>query len=351
MSGQRQTIEPGYVVTDELLQRIADQAALGADLEMGALLRTGANGGVLPLGMRLLGRLDYPTESGQVAAKLVGSTRRDLAYLTLTRTSTTASRKFKDPTTGEVSTQTLPWYSDVSVTINIAQGTAGGAAATLPADTATAWNLPLCWIDLPAAAYALGGALDQDWITQCWERAWFEPVARTYEKYTVGAFDATIQHATTLDVSTRNPANLKIAVPVKLLDTAPTGSYAGAVLDTRHDWRGRMVRFSVIGTGLNGGARGALDVSDVPSDLHGTSQWMFVGHDVSGATVGVDIGGTNGAVLVKDASAAATRHAHLEVNASGHLKFHIKPLAGNAVTAGGEYYWVEVEASHPFVGA
>jgi hypothetical protein len=394
MSGVQQIWQPGYPVTDEELERMADQAARAGDDELSCLLenRTGdklviplvlrstnqssfkephsaqlinapsGNTGYVRLGRAQTGALfvqrsatkngfvtslvgmlsnsilETQLASGSFAANSSGSPRTDAVYAQLTRvTGVTGSRKFKDPTTGAVSTQLLTLSTEARVTLAVAQ-----TSATAPADTATAFNFLLARVTLPNG-YALNQEVQQSWVEQAWTRGGLQRrLIPDYDQFTF-APDGRVSLATTY-TGDRNPTGIRIGVPIKV---AVGGGGNAAVLDSFHDWRGRMLR-----------ARLTRATSMGAGVLYPALQSQTVG----GASVKLDSG------LVFTGAGVANPHAvdgfwfastpegyqaHLQVRSSdGALMLAFRDPAGTGNVGdppNGDHYWVEVTASHPMI--
>jgi len=103
-----------------------------------------------------------------------GGTRTDQVYASITITPTTGIRKRKDPTSAIVGSAPATIYETPVLSIGIAQGTSGGAAGTVPADSATVYNFPLAAVTLPGA-YVNTTPIGQTMIAQNYERGWIPP--------------------------------------------------------------------------------------------------------------------------------------------------------------------------------
>lgn len=156
-----------------------------------------------PRAVELSATLESALQSDLVAANSSGSTRVDLIYATIQRTSPStlasaptgtayagkngvdlrsypsaiASRTVKSPTSGSVTTQTITVVQIPTITLNILQGTPGGGAPSLPADTAPTgavtdgiYNFSLATLSV-ANGYTSGGSINQSDITPTWTKA------------------------------------------------------------------------------------------------------------------------------------------------------------------------------------
>lgn len=305
MTGTRAMIVAGLGATDEDFQRIADEAAEGEDRLLRILAAAGGTKRVIPLNDWLKYRNDNPalvtdrglTGAGSVAvtdssawsvtngrlavepaAYLVNSSatspvtgdalivavktsrtmvgpfsstvggRTDVVYATVTEaTSVTADRRYKDPTTGERSTQSLAVARATSVTFNVAQGPEGVPATpgTVPADSGTSWNIPLAYITLQAGytsgdqitTFGVGPATHK--ARQVWTRGGLSPqmvkTARPGRStYTAGA-----------SASADLPFHRMGSYEVVVATFKHTGNPLNVILDDGRDYRNNLVRLSI----------------------------------------------------------------------------------------------------------
>jgi len=134
-------------------------------------------------------------DSNLVGANSSGSTRIDLLYATVSRTTpatigspatgvaytglgiadvgtgATVSRTVKDVSSGNVSTQSISIYDVPTITLTILAGTPGsGVAPALPSDSGSAYNFSLSKITV-ANGYTSGTAISASNLTQEWTQA------------------------------------------------------------------------------------------------------------------------------------------------------------------------------------
>jgi hypothetical protein len=368
MNGVKQIWSPGYPVTDEALQRMADQAAKGGDEELRHLVVAEkftngslATGNVVPLarpasgtrfcvtsadgyvetaapaivfktatgGVYVAGVSPYPNISAeQVATNDSGVTRNDLVYLMLARQAVHQTRKIKDPSTGAVSTQSVPWYSDLEVTLHIRTG-----SISTPADTSTAWHVPIATLAVPHG-YNQGDWVTDSMVTQTWSRGSLNTgLQRPYDlaKPDTPPSDLALVGAYT---GGRNPGRIRIAVPVKINEGASDAdpNSRAIEIDTLHDWRRRIVEARVVRAMTGQGpfyeaTTGDFGVRGLPA---------FTGY-------------TTGSPMPFDLMSLHDRSFLFTVTSTGALRVSISLTPGFAVPAGGEYYWIEVEGSHQLV--
>ncbi len=88
-----------------------------------------------------------------IAANASGNPRWDLVYATVAvdADQNTVSRRVKNPSTGAISTPSVPQYFTSPVTITVLQGTPGATPTlpALPADSAGNYNIPLTYVRVP----------------------------------------------------------------------------------------------------------------------------------------------------------------------------------------------------------
>lgn len=210
MSGLRSIATPGIGVVGADLQRGLDSGAAGDDRAFALLATPGAlHKRVIPffeesLATRLMllvvpsgttsgaldvrpcsllvasdtpglvvdfeARLDAAATSALIPDNSSGSTRYYLLYATIARSTDgfTASRPAKDLASGNISTQSVAVADQPKVTLGTAVASSkGGAYAALPADSGSAWNIPLAVLQV-TNGYTSGTAHLQSAITPCW---------------------------------------------------------------------------------------------------------------------------------------------------------------------------------------
>jgi hypothetical protein len=343
MSGIRTIISPGYPATDVDMQRLADTAASSEDrvynllftpqsigsglydkavfpllrepqnpsltayqrgrsLVYGDPLATAGTVNILPFTV-LIGDKAAPSDNPTsilLSASLapdpsaplttfpasafptsVGHGYIATVYALVQRIATTGARKFKDPTTGNVSTQVVTLYTSATVTVGVALGLADGSFTppTLPADSSTAWYVPLANIKLDdgaGGAWTSGAVIAQTRITQTWPAGWIrrnrvqlaEPASIMSSSYSAG-----VNGRASTPLSSRWGASISVTAVLQHVSAAP-GVFT--ILDGLHDWHRRTVWISGVSIFSGGPSDG------VPPD------------QASPAPYGMDTGAANG---------------------------------------------------------
>ncbi len=173
--------------------------------------------------------------------------RTDTVYALVQRTATTAARKVKDPATGNVSTQTITIYKDVTVTLGSAHGAEDGSFTppTLSADSSTAWYIPLANIKLDdgaGGAWTQGTAIAQSRITQTWNAGWIKRNrVQLAESASImsDTFNSSVNGRASTPLSNRWGATISVAAILQA-KTSASGTYK--TIDNRHDWGQRMAK-------------------------------------------------------------------------------------------------------------
>lgn len=270
--------------------------------------------------------------------------RYDVVYCLVQRaTSVQASREFKDPTSGDVTTQSLALASDATMTFGIVAGTpaASPSVPSLPADSSTAWYVPLADVYIPtgfnAAATFIGSAGSS--ISQAWSAGGIPPErVREYRK-TVGfnGNSSGIQSQQSLaprDGGVALDRMMKTPKVITSVLVSIPGSGNTATIDTNYDWRFRLIKATILrppsqGSGVLYPQPDLVTVGGAPSNV-ASIDWFFSG---------------NGSVTMS----AGTPAVVLGVSSLGALTFK----SANASTDGanGDSYVIMVEMTPQFVGA
>lgn len=200
------------------------------------------------------------TKSIPLATCAAGVYRWDLIYAAVAVDADAAavSRKVKDPTTGQVTTQSIVTQKATSVTVAAVTGTAGAAPAlpALPADAAGTYNIPLAYVRVPASFGGTTSLTTED----IWEIA---PIVSLSEA-TGGASVRTANgnHATTGAVATRSPWTSTTRPPAFMpatmsgaedllvavdLTTGSVSHNSGDIVDDSRDWSGRVWHVTAVG--------------------------------------------------------------------------------------------------------
>lgn len=304
MSGRRALIPAGLGAVDADLQRVADAAYTGEDRALALLAAPGGGDGssivkrVIPLvaetdqdathpvnprrllldasihggtagiarlqacaihvtgaslrrsaqATAIVARVDDWMESSLFDSSAAG--RVDSVYVSVAMSTPVGgqrSRRVKNPTTGAVTTQTVDVYSDATATLLVAPGVEGSATpGTVPADTATTWNVKLADVVLPAG-YVSGTILYDgtvgEYIKQRWTRGGVSTQASRAVRVNVPQFKTNCDAGLYDDISAADRGTGLTIVRGTFRNTA-----AGAVmvLDKSVDWRRRIVRITLI---------------------------------------------------------------------------------------------------------
>ena len=174
------------------------------------------------------------------------------ATVTINATGTTAPRYVKDPATGWVSRQTLPLTQTVSIVLTARDGATGASPVrpSLPADSATQFNIALAYVWVPAGFTAGSSSVARGSIYECFPPALFSRatgarvLAPADQQYAVGGTVDTRQSGASS--STRTGAYLPPSMlggATRLIAISLSGfpSHAdGDVVDNSIDWRNRF---------------------------------------------------------------------------------------------------------------
>ncbi len=381
MSGRRGIWAPGYPVTATDLQRLADAAASAGDAQLSALVNTGGKTGssgmandrmVVPLQPRILDEAfgdparsaggtplvgvyagttrfslypcllivrgvgtalvpdlvaqhsGSPTAAPALASNATGSTRTDLLYATIQRTvSVTGARKIKNPSGGAITTQTVDLASDATVTLGIVTG-----STTLPADSASAWNIPLALLDLPNGYVSESNVLTTGMIRPCWPRGWIDPkLVRAFGRASLN--EATPPAAPYTAIPQQWGSLVQIGVVFRHTAAAQTKT-----LDSFRDWRNRAVRISLLR----------------PSALTGTypPPHAVAGNDNSAnRSIETKMQFTGTAGVFFDSAGSPMQFTFSVDGTTGELKLTITPAPTDATN--GDNYFIWVEGTDQFV--
>jgi len=253
------------------------------------------------------------------------STRIDVVYAVLQRSTTTASRKVKDKTTGQITTQTLTVAKPPTVTIGVVTGVEGGGAPSIPADTVTAWYFKLAEITFTTG---WGGTVLQSQIVQAFPGG-FIPIerVRSFQHATGFAANSSQISLAATKVDERFGVGIRKMIPI-----AHAGASANwATLDDSIDWRGRAVRVSIVRPAQESGAYREAQLVAFPGSsesLAGT--WALSG--AGDATQTIYTGGTPSK--------------EVRVDTAGKLLFRCN--AAKLASVGNDNYLVIVEATEKF---
>jgi hypothetical protein len=166
-----------------------------------------------------------------------GGTRTDQVYATVSLTSTTATRKSKDLTSAVVGSSPVVVEQHPTLTVSIAQGTSGGAAGTVPADSANVYNFPLASVTLPST-YVNTTPITQAIIAQTYERGWMSP-QRVQAMRPMSIFSGSDPHKPTTPLGGNSRWG---AISVFYGGwTHTTASQAAVTLDASIDWSRRFI--------------------------------------------------------------------------------------------------------------
>jgi hypothetical protein len=173
------------------------------------------------------------------------------------RVASTATRKVKDSVTGSVSSQVITTYSTSSVQIMTVLGSDSGTMAppSLPADSSTAWYVPLADVTLGGVGvpWVAGTTIAQSKIAQTWEGGWIRRgriQLATPAKIMTGAFSAGVNGRASTPLSNRWGATIACSA---VLQHATNGAATWLILDDTHDWSRRVLTVkmcSIIGSGI-----------------------------------------------------------------------------------------------------
>lgn len=307
MSGTQSIIPAGLGATDEDFQRIADTAAFAEDRALRILAAVGGPKRVMPLADFLAqfdaspgiisdrgqmsaggslcvfdsalptGRLVVrpaaylvnvdavapltgearivavkPTETNVGPFASTAGGRTDVVYATVTMTNgLTADRRWKDPTTGERSTQSVLLTRVASVTFHIAAGTEGSpnVVPAIPADSGSAWNIALANVALqagytsgdPLTTYGIGPATNK--ARQVWTRAVLPP--HVVGSVRMGRVNPVSGVAASADLPFHRLTGRETVVCCFRHTGGSGGAPAEVTLDRGRDYRTSMVRIGL----------------------------------------------------------------------------------------------------------
>lgn len=308
MTGTQSMIQAGLGATDEDFQRIADTAATAEDRALRILAAVGGPKRVMPLAdfvAQFDGSPGIISDRGQLspggslavfdaglpqgrltvcpavylvnvdpgAPPLTGDSRIvvvkatntnvgpfsssaggrcDVVYATVTMANgLTANRRWKDPTTGERSTQSLLLTKEATVTFNIAPGTEGApnTVPAIPADSGTAWNIELARVALQAGytsgdsltTYGIGPAVHK--ARQVWKRGVLSP--QMVGSVRMGRVNPVSGVAVSADLPFDRLTSKETVVCAFLHNGGSGGSPAEVTLDRGRDYRTSMIRIGL----------------------------------------------------------------------------------------------------------
>lgn len=279
--------------------------------------------------------------------------RTDTVYALVERVATTGSRKVKDVATGQVTTQVINLFSTATVEIHVAQGPADGtfAAPTLPADSGTAWYIPLANVKLDngsGGAWTQGNDIAQSRITQTWEPGWIKrnrvQLARAASIMST-TFNASANGRASTPLSDRWGASISAGAILQAKSNSP-GSFVQ--IDGNYDWSRRFAKVYLGKIVQSNGTSPALpdSVSPAPAafasaDNRGFFGFYFIPPKPGSGTLYIT--GPDGWDIYGDGSEAL----FLAIDSNGALlgEFaHTGSLAGSV-----SYYALMVEATDQFV--
>lgn len=292
--------------------------------------------------------VDLPASSFPTS---VTNGRTDLVYALIQRTATTANRRIKDTTTGNVSTQTVTVYSTPTVTIDVAHGPADGTfdPPALPADSSTAWYVPLAFLTLDDGAggpWTQGNTISRFRIFEAWPAGWIKrsriQVTAAASLMTDVVYNPSANGRSSAGLTNQWGSNLRECAILQR-KTAGSGTYA--VFDNKHDWRRRYAKISIgrVVTAVGGS-------TSIPPETDGGSTtgkafnetltgFYWINSDETGTS-----GGTYATVLDWSVGGDTQKRLLIGVNnQTGALGF---AFAGTDATE--SHFVVEVEASDPF---
>lgn len=269
-------------------------------------------------------------------------------YALVRRIATPEARKIKDPATGNVSTQTINVYSTATVDISVAQGPADGTfnAPTLPADSSTAWYIPLCNIKLDngsGGAWTQGAAIAQSRITQTWAAGW---IKRNRVQLASAAsimsttYNASANGRASTPLSERWGASISVCAVLQH-KSAAAGTYV--VFDDQRDWSRRCVTIKAWDIVAAGPTNGTPDqASPIPISSRSTAPaffWMYFTADKNASRNQIgewDVDGTG------------NHRIRFHVNA-GVLEVEFFESPSGVAGSGANNYVVMVEATDQFL--
>lgn len=265
--------------------------------------------------------------------------RIDTLAVVLTRgTSVSGNRQFKDPTSGNVSEQSLTLATDPSVGFAYIPGTASGSPVppTLLGDTSTTWFIALANFFIPAgfnpATTLLGNG--GSYIQQVWRRGGIDP--RRVNGYTPASGNGTLGASGVVVADTvfqRWSSQVRFGVAL----TAPvTATSTLATLDATIDWRNRHITITVsrpfdAGSGVR---------------FPPPEQLASAGVGATNTSIGYLMSGPgNTSHVVGSLGPASWSFA---VDTSGNLQCTTSVNATDATN--GDTYYIEITATPQFIG-
>lgn len=212
----------------------------------------------------------------KIGANGTGVPRTDLIYAMVTRTASAgAARKVKS-VTGEITSPALTVETKPTVSYVIAAGTTAA-----PADTSTAWNLPLATITVPAG-YTEGTVILVSQITQVWLRS-FVPASAVRSVFGAAFGASGVGVPGVLEPLAPEPDWSRFGSE-RTFVTAFTHKANGAGTAFLADrfgnlaWINRIVRFSMIRAVSHAGVYPAPAGVTLPgASVSESSGWLFVG--------------------------------------------------------------------------
>lgn len=214
----------------------------------------------------LSGTLRVPTSSPQFAAGDLTNPRIDLLYLTIQRTVTfSQSRRFKSPQTGEVSTFVQPLAQDVTITVNIAQGTPASSPTppALPTPPAGAWNVPIADVTIPSG-YTVGATIPVANVAQVWRRLWLAP-GRTRTTTPATIMATAYASATNGRGSARLDSQYGVGKRVAAVFQHASAFSTPIVFDNSIDWSRRRAQIKMMRLTAVGGVSMPLETTTASS--------------------------------------------------------------------------------------
>lgn len=181
----------------------------------------------------------FPSSSGSDG-------RIDLVYAIVESVATTDERKVKHPTTGQVTTQEVTIYTSPTVSFGVITGAQDGTftVADVPADTAVKYHFPLAIIlldDGSLGPWTQGTAISQTRISQFWDGGWISRNrVQLAEAASVmsDAFDPAVNGRASTPLSNRWGASISVCA---VMQHKVDGTAGHIVVDSAHDWRGRII--------------------------------------------------------------------------------------------------------------
>ena len=322
MSGTRQIWNAGAAIVDEDLQRAADAAARADDLAIAALIspndtpttalinpmrlimpsaRLGVGGtpiipeqilvpgtggaagklklfpvtflaydvaagaidtidnqGVIELSVRMLDAM----LTALLPSNASGGVTTYFVYATISRAvDVVGARKVKNLVDGSDTTQTVNLADDPAVTLTVLG--AGSTIASMPADSATAWNIALAEIDIPNPFTAGVTPITQSMIRQLWRRAGIGPHAQHRVMTSTPAGVGVLVYSTPYVAGAKHLRHTSKTTKRFLVHiNGDTGAGPHSVLDDTIDYRQRIARLSILrGPDEGGGTYKSVDTA------------------------------------------------------------------------------------------